>query len=338
MNRAGPPSILVTGAAGFIGAHVCVALRHAGFDVQGCDALFDDDPDLQLRRDRAAALLAPAGIALHRADLASPADAQHVLGARPWRCVIHLAAKPGVRDSVRAPLSYVGPNLVAFAQVLEGCRRHGVAHLMYASSSSVYGRRSEAPFRENERCDEPSSFYAATKVANEAMAHATSVVHGLPVTGLRFFTVYGPWGRPDMAYWRFAQDILAGRTLTLYGRGELKRDFTFVDDVVDAIVRLVHRGPATDGRPEVLNVGHRQPVSVSAFVDALERALGLKARVRLAEMPPGDVPLTCADPSALLRAIGPLPWRATPLDQGLNAFVDWLRRYEPSRESVVRAA
>lgn len=319
--------ILVTGAAGFIGAHLCTALAHAGHHVVACDRLADDDPQLALRRARVRSLLRPLGIACHRTDLAEPGAAQALLASRPFDAVIHLAARPGVRDSVRAPLDYVGPNLVAFAQVLEACHQTGVTHLMYASSSSVYGDRSRVPFFEDERCDEPASFYAATKRCNELLAHAHSTVTGLATTGLRLFTVYGPWGRPDMACFEFSRRILRGQPIILYGHGHLMRDFTFIDDVVVALTRLIERGPPRDGVPaRLLNIGHRKPVALRDFVTALEQALGRTAAIEYASMPLGDVPVTCADAARLEALIG--PWPETPLADGLASFADWLQTWE----------
>ncbi|MGR6804730.1 NAD-dependent epimerase/dehydratase family protein [Sphaerotilus natans] len=323
--------ILVTGAAGFIGAHAAAALAQAGHRVVGCDS-FNAYYPVELKHARVAALLQPAGVPVERLDLCDGAALQALMRQHRIDTVLHLAAQAGVRHSVSAPLDYVQANLLGFASVLEACRLQGVDHLLYASSSSVYGRRDgdAAPggFRESDRIDAPASFYAATKQANEAMAHATAAVHRLPVTGLRFFTVYGPWGRPDMAYWGFAERLRRGETLQLYGQGELRRDFTHVDDVVDALLRLVARGaPAgrqrEDGVPaELFNIGHRHPVRVIDFVRLLERATGCPARIEFAPMQAGDVPDTSADPSRLIEAIG--PWRATPLAEGLAGFVRWL--------------
>jgi UDP-glucuronate 4-epimerase len=319
-------SILVTGAAGFIGAHAAAALARAGHHVVGCDN-FNAYYPVALKRARVERLLAPLGVAVEARDLSDAAALDAWFTQRRFDVVLHLAAQAGVRHSLHAPLDYVQANLLGFGAVLEAARRHGVQHLLYASSSSVYGHRSDVAggFCEADRTDRPASFYAATKQANEAMAYATAAVHGLPVTGLRFFTVYGPWGRPDMACWTFSEQIWRGQTLPLYGQGQLLRDFTYIDDVVDALRRLVERGPvaaADDGVPaELLNVGHRQPVRVIDFVRALETALQRPARIELAPMQPGDVPNTCADPSRLLAAIG--DWPATPLATGLQAFARW---------------
>lgn len=330
-------SVLVTGAAGFIGAHAAAALASAGHRVVGCDS-FNSYYDPRLKHARVQALLTPLGVEVAALDLSDVAATQAFWARQRCEVVLHLAAQAGVRHSVQRPLEYATANLVGFASVLEACRLNGVRHLLHASSSSVYGQRADAPFREQDSTDAPASFYAATKKANELMAHATAAVHGLPATSLRFFTVYGPWGRPDMAYWGFAEAIQAGRPITLYGHGLLQRDFTCIDDVVDALLRLVRRGPPApdaEGVPcEVLNLGHRQPVRVVDFVAQLEAALGRRAVVAFAPRPVGDVPLTCADPSRLEAAIG--PWAATPLAEGLPRFVQWLRGWKGWGEDPAR--
>ena len=328
--------ILVTGAAGFIGAHAAAALARAGHAVVGCDS-FNAYYPVELKHARVAALVAPAGVAVERLDITDLTALQALMARHRVDTVLHLAAQAGVRHSVQAPLDYVQANLLGFGSVLEACRRHGVRHLLYASSSSVYGRRDgdAAPtgFRESDRTDAPASFYAATKQANEAMAHATAAVHGLPATGLRFFTVYGPWGRPDMAYWTFTERLRRGETLQLYGRGELRRDFTYIDDVTDALVRLVARGapsPDPQGVPaELFNVGHRQPVRMIDFVRLLERCTGCPARIEFAPLQRGDVPDTSADPGRLLDALG--HWPATPLADGLPRFTRWLAVWQGRR-------
>lgn len=321
-------NILVTGAAGFIGAHVAAALSQAGHRVVGCDN-FNDYYDPALKRARVRQLLRPAEVPCERLDLTDAAATARLVQRGRFDTVLHLAAQAGVRHSVNQPLAYVQANLVGFGSVLEACRQAGVGHLLYASSSSVYGSRSDAPFRESDRTDQPASFYAATKQANELMAHATAAVHGLPCTGLRFFTVYGPWGRPDMAYWSFAQAMRRQQRIRLFGQGELLRDFTYVDDVVQALLRLVALGPAgAAGVPaSVINVGHSTPVRVLDFVQALEAALGVAARIEFAPLQVGDVPSTCADSRSLLERIG--PWQATPLQTGLGTFTRWLQQWDP---------
>lgn len=336
-------TILVTGAAGFIGAHAAAQLARAGHTVIGCDSYNAYYP-VALKRARVAALLGPVGVQVHELDLCDTDATLALVRDHGVDVVLHLAAQAGVRHSVSAPMDYVRSNLIGFGSVLEACRLGGVKHLLYASSSSVYGWRDDEAepqgdggerlgFAETDRTDEPASFYAATKKANEAMAHATAHVHGLPVTGLRFFTVYGPWGRPDMAYWTFSERIRRGQSLPLFGRGELLRDFTYVDDVVEALARLIQRGPpVAQGRSapaEIFNVGHRQPVRVLEFVQTLGDLLGTQPTLDFVEQQIGDVPNTCADPTRLTAAIGPEPWPATPLRDGLARFVDWFKVYQP---------
>jgi len=327
-------SLLITGAAGFIGAHTAQALAAAGHQVIGLDS-FNTYYDPALKHARVKQLLAPAGVTCASMDLVDLDGLRGLIREHRVDTVLNLAAQAGVRYSVEQPMAYVHSNLQGFGAVLEACRLEGVQHLLYASSSSVYGRRADAPFRESDRIDRPASFYAATKAANEALAYATAGIHHLPCTGLRFFTVYGPWGRPDMAYWTFAERIKRGEPIKLFDRGELLRDFTYVDDVVNALLRLVQLGaPANDdnGVPaRIYNLGHRHPVKVVEFVATLEAALGLKAQVEYAPMQPGDVPVTCADPSRLVAAIGEL--QHTPLDVGLQRFADWFGPWQAGQYS-----
>ena len=315
---------LVTGAAGFIGSHLCRNLAQAGHAVVGCDN-FDPHTDVSLKRARVAALLQPVGVPCHALDLAESGETLCFVQSGRYDAVVHLAALAGVRASLDAPLAYVRANVHAFTVVLEACRQAHVPQVLYASSSSVYGARQSAPFHESDRIDRPESPYAATKAANELLAHSLSHAHGLALTGLRFFTVYGPWGRPDMAYTTFAERMRRGQPITLYNGGEVQRDFTFVDDTVHAIVQLLRRGPTPRepgrGVHEIFNVGHRQPTRVIDFVRALEQALDLRADIRFAPLPTGDVPLTCADDSRLVSAIGPWPHTALPV--GLQQFADW---------------
>jgi UDP-glucuronate 4-epimerase len=253
--------------------------------------------------------------------------------------VVHLAAQAGVRYSLTNPYAYVDSNLVGFGHVLEACRHGGVGHLVYASSSSVYGATTRMPFSEHDTVDHPVSLYAATKKANELMAHTYSHLYGLPTTGLRLFTVYGPWGRPDMAIFKFAESILAGRPIDVYNRGEMQRDFTYVDDVVEGVVRVMARipsgdpawssdepDPATSNAPyRVYNIGNHSPVQLTRVIDLLERALGRPAIRQLLPMQPGDVPATYADVSALARDVGFAP--ETPIEEGIRRFVEWYRSY-----------
>ena len=321
---------LVTGAAGFIGAHVAARMARAGVKVVGCDE-FNAYYDPRLKRDRVAALLTPLGIDCHAIDLADAAATSEFLRRHgPFDAVVHLAAQAGVRHSIKAPMDYVRSNVAAVVSVLQACAEEKVGHVVYASSSSVYGSRTEAPFAEGDRNDAPASLYAATKQAGEAIAHSYAAVHALPVTGLRFFTVYGPWGRPDMAYFSFAQRMRRGQPIPVFARGELLRDFTYIDDAVDAVQRLLERGPPTpeSGAPAaIFNVGSHRPVKVLDFIASLERAVGRPALIEFQPMQAGDVPLTCADPGRLLAAIG--PWARTSLDQGLENFARWLEAWDP---------
>lgn len=315
--------ILVTGAAGFIGSFVSARLAAQGHSVVGCDN-FNTYYDPLLKDGRVQALLAPAGVECRRVELA---DADQVAAlfdeVKPER-VVHLAAQAGVRYSLDNPAAYVQSNLVAFGHMLEACRRHQVEHLVYASSSSVYGANAVLPFSEADRTDEPVSMYAATKRANELMAHSYSHLFGLPATGLRFFTVYGPWGRPDMAYFSFEQKMLRGDTIPVFAEGKLSRDFTYVDDIVEGIVRLLPKPvPADTGkaRHTVFNIGNHQPVTVLEFIQTLERVLGVPARMEFLPMQPGDVPATYAAIDKLKAWVGFAP--TTPLETGLARFRDW---------------
>ncbi|RZS58508.1 NAD-dependent epimerase/dehydratase family protein [Sphaerotilus mobilis] len=324
-------SILVTGAAGFIGAHVARALALRGHRVTACDN-FNAYYDPALKQARVQQLLWPAGVNVSHVDLTDPALTQRLVDASGAEVVLHLAAQAGVRMSVDRPLDYVQANLLGFGSVLEASRRAGIAHLLYASSSSVYGHREgegehgAKPFAETDRIDRPASFYAATKMANEAMAYATARVHGLPMTALRFFTVYGPWGRPDMACWLFAERIREGLPIRVFGKGQLVRDYTYVADTVEAVCRLIERGappPDAQGVPvETFNVGHSVPTTVNELVAGLEAAIGRTALIEHAPMQAGDVPHTESDPTRLRAAIG--VWPRTSLAQGLAEFASWL--------------
>ena len=321
-----PRPILVTGAAGFIGAHVARELGRRGLAVVGCDN-FNDYYDPALKQARVDQLLTPAGVACLRTDLSDAAALRALFDEhRPAR-VIHLAAQAGVRHSIAQPQQYVASNLVGFANVLEAARLAQVEHLVYASSSSVYGARTDAPFRESDATDSPVSFYAATKKANEAMAHAYGHIHGLRCTGLRFFTVYGPWGRPDMAYFSFAQKLAAGQSLPVFAGGELLRDFTYIDDIVEGVVRLaLSERPAEQPLCEIFNIGNHQPVRVLDFIDTLAGLMAVTPNLQFLPMQAGDVPVTCADASKLRARVGFEP--ATPLHEGLGRFVTWFRSWQ----------
>jgi UDP-glucuronate 4-epimerase len=329
--------VLVTGAAGFIGMHVARALAEAGVEVTGVDD-FDPYYDVALKAARIEALRPLDNFAFARVDLAD-AGACAALFTERFDRVVHLAAQPGVRYSLVDPQAYVRNNLVAFGHVLEGCRHNGVAHLVYASSSSVYGASHTLPFSEDQRVDHPVSLYAATKKANELMAHSYSHLYRLPTTGLRFFTVYGPWGRPDQAPMIFTKAILEGRPIDVYNGGRMQRDFTYVDDIVEGIVRVIDRppkpdpgwdaadpDPATSSAPwRIFNIGNHQRVELMTYIRALEEALGKKAKLDLLPMQPGDVRATEADTAALEQATGFRP--STPVEDGIRRFVAWYRDY-----------
>lgn len=334
----GSTPVLVTGAAGFIGFHVAKRLLEAGRPVVGLDNL-DPYYDPALKRARLGRLEGAAGWRFVEADLGDAAATRSVFAEVGPIPVVHLAAQAGVRHSLENPRAYVQANLVGFGNVLEGCRHARTPHLVYASSSSVYGANTKVPFAETDNTDHPVSLYAATKKANEAMAHAYAHLFDLPCSGLRFFTVYGPWGRPDMAYWTFTDAILNGRPIDVFGHGRLERDFTYIDDVVEGIVRLIDRpatpdaswdgatpDPATSGAPwRIYNIGNHRPVTVNHMIAVLEDICGRKA-VRVEKpKPSGDVDRTCADVGKLRDAVGFEP--ATPLEAGLRRFVDWFREW-----------
>ncbi len=330
--------VLVTGAAGFIGFHVAQRLLQSGRTVVGLDSV-NAYYDPSIKEARLAILSNSRNFRFIRLDLADRKAAAAVFAEQRFPHVVHLAAQAGVRYSLDHPEAYVDANLQAFANVLEGCRHHGCRHLLYASSSSVYGANTRLPFRTSDNVDHPINLYGATKKANELMAHSYSHLFGLPTTGLRFFTVYGPWGRPDMAMWLFTKAILAGEPIRLFNRGAMRRDFTFVDDVVEAVVRLIGRpaaanpqwtgsqpDPASSAAPwRVYNIGNNQPVEVLEVVALIEQALGRKAERELLPMQPGDVPATYADVDDLMREVGFRP--ATPIKTGVERFVAWYRDY-----------
>ncbi len=321
-------TVLVTGAAGFIGSHVAARLADSGMAVTGCDNFNDYYPP-RLKHDRVDSLLKPRGIACEAIELADAAQVMDLFERVKPSYVVHLAAQAGVRYSLEHPGAYVQSNLVGFANMLEACRRHSPHHFVYASSSSVYGESRKVPFHEDDPTDEPVSLYAATKKANEVLAHSYSHLFGLRATGLRFFTVYGPWGRPDMAYFSFTRKILRGEPIPVFADGKLKRDFTYIDDIVEAVGRVLVV-PGGDGAHPILNIGNHQPVTVIDFIATLERVLGVKARLEFLPMQPGDVPTTCADTTRLRELVGFAP--STALEDGLARFRDWFLGWEKEDE------
>ena len=318
-------TVLVTGAAGFVGSYVAARLAGMGHRVVGCDN-FNDYYDPQLKHDRVAALLQPAGVECEKIDIADAAQLRALFERVRPELVVHLAAQAGVRYSLQNPDAYIQSNLVGFGNILEACRHHKVEHLLYASSSSVYGSNAKVPFSEADQVDEPVSLYAATKKANELMAYSYSHLYGFPATGLRFFTVYGPWGRPDMAYFSFTEKMLRGEKIPVFAEGKLTRDFTYIDDIVEGVVRLLFK-PQPEGtgkvRHAVFNIGNNQPVMVLDFVRTLERVLGTEAVLDFQPMQAGDVPATHADTGRLQAWVGYKP--ATPLETGLTRYRDWYR-------------
>ncbi len=319
--------VLVTGAAGFIGAGVCTQLLTRGDTVVGLDNL-NDYYDVSLKEARLARLRTHAGFEFAKADVGDGPAVANVFGAGQFDRVVHLAAQAGVRYSIENPVAYAQSNLLGFTHILEGCRHHAVEHLVYASSSSVYGANTELPFAEHHNVDHPVSFYAASKKANELMAHSYSHLYQLPVTGLRYFTVYGPWGRPDMALFKFTRNILAGQPIDVFNHGHHRRDFTYVDDIVEGTVRVLDGPPAAeDGRAaaRVYNIGNNNTVELAHFIEVLEQCLGKHATKNLLPLQPGDVADTYADVSALERDYGYRP-RVT-VEQGVRAFVDWYLDY-----------
>lgn len=316
--------VLVTGAAGFIGSFVAARLAGMGLSVVACDNFNDYYPP-RLKRDRVDALLGPLGIGCETVELADAGQVKRLFDRARPSCVVHLAAQAGVRYSLENPAAYVGSNLVAFANMLEACRHGKTRHLVYASSSSVYGAHPNVPFGEDAPTDRPVSFYAATKKCNEVMAHSYSHLFGLRATGLRFFTVYGPWGRPDMAYFHFARQMLQGKPIPVYAEGKLSRDFTYIGDIVEAVVRVLFNSqePVTDAPPHaILNIGNDQPVQVLEFIATLERVLGKPAKLQFLPMQPGDMAATHADTTRLRNLTGFAP--ATSLEAGLARFCAWL--------------
>ncbi|HEY3281743.1 MAG TPA: NAD-dependent epimerase [Armatimonadota bacterium] len=330
--------VLVTGAAGFIGYHTSLRLLERGDQVLGLDNL-NSYYDVALKEARLGNLRERGGFEFVRLDLGDREGVAKLFAESRVERVINLAAQAGVRYSLVNPHAYVDSNLVGFLNILEGCRHHGVQHLVYASSSSVYGANTSVPFSIHDNVDHPVSLYAATKKANELMAHTYSHLFGVPTTGLRFFTVYGPWGRPDMALFLFTRSILQGQPIDVFNNGHMRRDFTYVDDIVEGVVRVLDRvpegnpdwsgddpDPATSRAPyRAYNIGNNQPVELLRFIEVLEECLGKPAIKRMLPIQPGDVPETCADVSDLMRDTGFRP--DTPIEEGVRRFVEWYRGY-----------
>jgi UDP-glucuronate 4-epimerase len=311
--------VLLTGVAGFIGMHSARRLLARGDEVIGVDNLNPYYP-VQLKKDRLAQLKHPK-LRFHELDIADAAALRKLFEKERPERVLHLAAQAGVRYSLENPAAYIQTNLVGFANLLECCRRHPPGHLVFASSSSVYGANRELPWTETQNVDHPISLYAATKKSNELLAHVYSHLYGLQATGLRYFTVYGPWGRPDMSPILFAQAITQGKPIQVFNRGEMQRDFTYIDDIVEGTLRVLDR-PAGYA---VYNIGNHEPVGLLDYIAALERALGKKAKLEMRPMQPGDVKATYADTTALARAVGFAP--STPLETGLGRFAQWFTSY-----------
>lgn len=330
--------VLVTGAAGFIGFHVARRLLQEGRDVVGLDNM-SAYYDPALKEARRAELAKSGRMRFVELDLADRNGMAALFKEQRFPYVVHLAAQAGVRYSLVDPFAYVDANLSGFASILEGCRHNGCQHLLYASSSSVYGSNTKMPFSVHDNVDHPLSLYGASKKANELMSHAYAHLFGLPMTGLRFFTVYGPWGRPDMAMWIFTRSIISGEPIKLFNNGEMSRDFTYIDDVVEPILRLIDRpavgnskfstaspDPSSSGAPwRVYNIGNNKPVGLLEVVRLLEEAIGKKAKRELLPMQPGDVPATYADIDDLTRDVDFRP--ATPIADGISRFIDWYRSY-----------
>ena len=333
--------ILVTGCAGFVGMHCAERLLARGETVVGIDNL-NAYYDPALKEARLARLTPHPRFSFERLDVANRAGLAALFArVRPVR-VLHLAAQAGVRYSLEQPDDYTDSNLLGFANILQGCRTQGVAHLVFASSSSVYGGNAKLPFSERDAVDHPISYYAATKKANEVMAHTYAHLYGLPTTGLRFFTVYGPWGRPDMALFKFTRAMLAGETIEVYGNGQLVRDFTYIDDIVEGVLRVLDKpatpdpgydplapNPGTSSAPyRIFNIGNSAPTVLMDYITALEQALGRPADKRLLPIQPGDMHSTAADCSALAAWVGFAP--STPVHEGVARFVDWYRNFYPA--------
>lgn len=329
--------VLITGVAGFIGYHLAQRLLNEGVQVYGIDNL-NDYYDVSLKQDRLAQLKAKPGFTFQLLDLTDTSGIAHLFQTQPFEYVVNLAAQAGVRYSLTNPLAYVNSNIVGFVNLLEGCRHSEILkHFVFASSSSVYGANRKVPFSTSDSVDHPVSLYAATKKADELIAHTYSHLYQLPLTGLRFFTVYGSWGRPDMAYFKFVKAIEAGEPIDVYNYGNLQRDFTYIDDVVEGIVRVMYHPPQAAALKEgdseqrqappykIYNLGNNKPVALGRFIEVIEQALGKEAKKNYLPMQPGDVQTTYADVDELMHDVGFKP--DTPIEQGIAQFVQWYREY-----------
>ncbi|MBU0657105.1 MAG: NAD-dependent epimerase [Gammaproteobacteria bacterium] len=333
--------VLITGVAGFIGMHLALQLLERGDEVVGIDN-FNDYYDVTLKERRLQRVIEVAGegkFKFIRLDLADREGMAKLFAEEGLDAVVNLAAQAGVRYSIENPLAYIDSNLVGFGHILEGCRHNGVKHLVYASSSSVYGANESMPFSVHDNVDHPLSLYAASKKANELMAHTYSHLYGLPTTGLRFFTVYGPWSRPDMAMFKFTKAILAGKPIDVFNYGKHRRDFTYIDDIVEGVIRTLDHtaspnpewsgmepDPGTSKAPwRVYNIGNQQPVELMDYIRAIENALGMKAELNLLPLQPGDVPDTYADVDALVQDVGYRP--SMSVEEGTRRFIEWYREY-----------
>jgi UDP-glucuronate 4-epimerase len=324
--------IFVTGAAGFVGYHLAKRLLAEDIQVYGIDNL-NDYYDVQLKQDRLTQLKDHAGFTFQKLDLSDRPAMSQLFETENFDCVVNLAAQAGVRYSIEKPHTYVDSNLTGFVNLLEGCRHSQVKHLIFASSSSVYGANKKIPFSITDDVNQPISLYAATKKANELIAHSYSHLYQIPMTGLRFFTVYGTWGRPDMAYFKFVKAIEEGKPIDVYNFGNMQRDFTYIDDVVEGIVRVMQKPPVpiqnedeTFSAPyKLYNIGNNQPVTLGRFIEVIEQALGKVAQKNFLPMQPGDVPTTYADVDALIQDVGFKP--CTSIEEGIGKFVEWYRAY-----------
>ena len=322
--------ILVTGAAGFIGYHLAQRLLSQGQQVYGIDNL-NDYYDVNLKKARLAQLQSHSEFTFQQLDLSDRANISQFFQNQKIDRVVHLAAQAGVRYSLDNPHAYADSNLMGFLNILEGCRHSKIEHLVFASSSSVYGNNTKVPFAVSDNVDHPISLYAATKKANELMAHSYSHLYNLPITGLRFFTVYGPWGRPDMAYFKFVKAIAENKPIDVYNFGKMQRDFTYIDDVIEGIVRVIEKPPQSDSETssavpyKIYNIGNNSPVELLTFIEVVEAAMGKTAVKNLFPMQPGDVPSTYADVDDLMADVGFKP--STPIEEGIRQFVEWYRDY-----------